>query len=172
MNVNAMNQLYAEQMVSDYLRNEGLLYKYVIATSSDYLFMNEFNNSLLRSIPPNSVMTSIQQNGANGYTNGFYVGMVSSVMKIMNRLHDIPNITTQVRDYEFMLRSAFVFHNINHIPIHPWYFMKVRANCQVVWPVPYMSRTGRNPQTRLYYDIFQNTTNFMKGMKDCTCVKH
>ena len=99
MNVHAMNQLYAEQMVSDYLRNEGLLYKYVIATSSDFLFMNEFNNSLLRSIPQNSVMTSIQQNGANGYTNGFYVGMVSSVMKIMNRLHDIKNITTQVRDY-------------------------------------------------------------------------
>lgn len=167
---NAMVQLYSEQMVSDFLRREGARYSHVIASGADLLFMNAFDASLVRGTPlRKTVQTSVQQNGHQGYTNAFYVGEPRSVMHVMNRLHDAPNITRHVHDYEFMLRSAFEFHRIQHRPIQPWFFMKVRANCEVVWPVGYFSRVGRNPNTSKYASVFRQTVSSMKRKTDCTC---
>lgn len=168
-NRNAMQQLYIEQKVADYLKNVAALHDIAIVSSSDFLFMNKFDASILKNISHNSVRTSMQQNGAAGYTNGFYVGQPYSVMKVMGRLQDIKNLTIQVKDYEFMLKSAFDLYNVQHIPMRPWFFMKIRANCKVVWPVAYMSRTGHNPETLYYYKKYIATKALIEKKKDCVC---
>ena len=169
LNRNAMVQLFIEQKVADYLHNVAALHDIAIVSSSDFLFMNEFDARALENSSHNSVMTSMQQNGADGYTNGFYVGQPQSVSKVMSRLRDIKNLTKKVKDYEYMLRSAFELHNVRHIPMQPWFFMKIRANCRVAWPVPYMSRTGRNPQTMHYYSKYRETKAVIERKRDCTC---
>ena len=71
LNRNAMMQLFSEQKVADYLRNVERIYDATIISSSDFLFMDEFDTRSLQNVSDNYVMTSMQQNGANGYTNGF-----------------------------------------------------------------------------------------------------
>ena len=88
-----MLQLFSEQKVADYLASTSSSYDTVIASSSDFLFMNHFEVGLLQNVTENAVITSVQQNGHNGYTNGFYIGKPRSVINVMSRLRSMANIT-------------------------------------------------------------------------------
>lgn len=169
MNANAMAQLYSEQMVADHLFKHARSYDYVVACSSDLFFMDELDPRRLRALKTNEVMTSNQQNGANGYTNGFYIGSPLAVAKIMSRLRDINALTRVVHDYEYMLRCAFELNNVSHVSLTPWYFLKIRADCRAVWPVTYMKRVGRVPSVFKYYTKMRKKQKSLIGRTNCTC---
>ena len=169
MNANAMAQLYGEQMVANYLFEHAHAYEYVVASSSDLFFMDELDVSRVRALTPNQVMTSDQQNGANGYTNGFYIGAPLAVAKVMKRLEDVRALTRGVHDYEYMLRCAFELHNVSHVSLTPWYFMKIRGNCRAVWPVTYAKRVGRVSSVVTYYRKATRTQWKLKTRKSCSC---
>ena len=177
-NANAMVQLYNEQMVSDYVRVHAGRYEYVVASSADLLYMDRLNLTAVLRLRPGEVLTSTQQDGANGYTNGFYIGAPDSIHRITSRLRDLDHLLTEVRDYEFLLRAAFVHHNITRVRLEPWYFMKIRASCQAVWPVTYVSRIGVRASTRRYYNAVRNATaftwkpsapSFLGGVRNRSC---
>ncbi len=177
-NANAMVQLYNEQMVSDYVRVHAGRYEYVVASSADLLYMDRLNLTAVLRLQPGEVLTSTQQDGANGYTNGFYIGAPDSIQRITSRLRDLNHLLTEVRDYEFLLRAAFVHHNITRVRLEPWYFMKIRASCQAVWPVTYVSRIGVRASTRRYYNAVRNATaftwkpsapSFLDGVRNRSC---
>jgi hypothetical protein len=128
---NAMRQMFLEEQVGLFLEKNIKNYKSAIVCNSDIYFLNKINLGTIRDsmILQNSVFTS-SLNDAEGYTNGFYIGSLEPLIKILKRFSILEKLLPTNHDYEYLLKQCFDMQNVTRI-ITEIDFVKIRSNKKI-----------------------------------------
>jgi hypothetical protein len=123
---NAIRQMYSEYKVGTWLEKNKGIYDAAIVCGPDYFLLNKVNISDIEFAinHPTTVFTT-PCNPGQGYTNGFYIGMLDPLIKILKRFENLNNMLPTNRDYEYLLKNAFVQHNVTN-KITNLFFFKIR----------------------------------------------
>lgn len=132
---NALRQLYCENKVAEFLKKSS--YKKGIFITPDFYFHNMLDIEKIIFDDDNIYIPD--NNDARGYTNGFYIGNVNLLIKIMQRYHYIDIL---IKDYEYGVMLACNINKINR-KILNIYFVKIRAD-KSIW------KNGKKPQIDSY----------------------
>ena len=128
--VRAMRQLYAEQMVADYLVSQSHA-DIAVVCGPDFVLDRQISYAGLAeaTTSQSSVWTTTVNDGAynRGITNGFYYGQRAVVAAVAARYK--PNLNV-ADDYENYFRAAFEKHKVTR-RIDPLQFKKARHNGQM-----------------------------------------
>lgn len=150
---NALRQMYSEAAVGRYLSRRGAAYDIGIVIGPDYYLLRNVSMSAVNkaSRAPKSVFTSHAYQ-AGGYTNGYYIGQIRPLSRILRRAEDFFASRLRVRHgsgYENTLKASFVHYDVWHLVTDQMFF-KVRANAALAnYTVKYLLGTNRlAPLTR------------------------
>jgi len=128
---NALRQMYSEEKVGLFLENNINKYKAAVVCGPDYYLMKPINVLDIKKCFNNksSVFTTIVNVG-QGYTNGFYIGNLLPISKILKRYSLVEQLLPTNKDYEYLLKRAFEINNIeNHVT--DMIFIKIRNNKKI-----------------------------------------
>ena len=113
--MHAKRQLFSEFQVGTFLQQHQTDYAAAVVIGSDIYVPRPLSPAdIERVIQRKSgveILTTNNNNGAGGVTNGFYVGNPKAISSVMMRLTDAGNFP-EVADYEHQLRRAFDRHRI------------------------------------------------------------
>ena len=127
---NAIRQMYSEYRVGLFLEKHINNYDTAIVCGPDYYLLNKINiNDVDQSIYNNNVYTT-KVNDADGYTNGFYIGNLRTIIKILRRYENLQNFLPVNKDYEYLLKKSFENNDITR-QITDMLFFKIRANLDI-----------------------------------------
>lgn len=123
---NALRQMYSEYKVGTWLEKNKGTYDAAIVCGPDYFLLNKVNISdiVFAMNNPTTVFTT-PVNVGQGYTNGFYIGTLDPLIKILKRFEKLNNILPINRDYEYLVKNAFVENNVTN-KITNLFFFKIR----------------------------------------------
>jgi len=125
---NAMRQMFAEEQVGLFLEKNINNYKSAIVYNSDNYFLNKINlENIHNSISLNNSVYTSDLHDAQGYTNGFYIGSLEPLIKILKRFSILEKLLPTNYDYEYLLKQCFYIHNITRV-ITKMDFIKIRSN--------------------------------------------
>ena len=142
---NAIRQMYSENQIGLFLQQNITNYKCAIICGPDYYLLNDVNlNDVENSINNKSCVYTTQVNDACGYTNGFYIGSLQPLIKILTRYSILDKLLPTDNDYEHVLQQSFYIHNITRL-ITDTVFVKIRSNKHIAL------------QGIMQYDIFTST---------------
>ena len=129
--INAIRQMYSEEIVGNFLLKHINDYKCAIVCGPDYFLLNNINLQHVRnSIGNNSSVYTTTVNDAQGFTNGFYIGALSPMIKILRRYSILKHLLPTNKDYEFLLKKTFEMYKINRLKTN-MKFVKIRSNKQI-----------------------------------------
>lgn len=123
---NSLRQMYSEYRVGTFLEKNKNIYQGAIICGPDYYIMNKFVPTDDYFKDDSCIYTTDVNNG-NGYTNGFYVGKINPLVKILKRYEDIEQYLPTDKDYEYILKKSFILNSINCKKID-LVFVKIRSN--------------------------------------------
>ena len=125
---NAIRQMYSEYRVGMFLEKHINDYDSAIVCGPDYYLLQEIKIKDVEDSMNNdsSVYTTVVNDG-QGYTNGFYIGSLNPMIKILKRYEILTELLPTNKDYEFLLKKTFEIHNISR-KITNMTFVKVRNN--------------------------------------------
>jgi hypothetical protein len=128
---NAMRQMYSENQVGLFLEKNIQNYQCAVVCGPDYYLLNKVNLDHIKlSINNESEIYTSIVNDAQGYTNGFYIGALKPMIKILKR-YSILNLLLPVnKDYEYLLKKSFELNEINRLPTD-MFFVKIRSNKKI-----------------------------------------
>ena len=123
---NALRQIYSEYRVGMFLEKHINDYDSAIVCGPDYYLLQEINIKDVEDSMNNdsSVYTTVVNDG-QGYTNGFYIGSLNPMIKILKRYELLTELLPTKKDYEFLLKKTFEIYNISR-KITNMLFVKVR----------------------------------------------
>jgi len=125
---NAMRQIYSEEKVGIFLEKHMDTYKCAIVCNPDcYLFNTISVNDVMNSINNSNIVYTTTVNDAQGYTNGFYIGSLKPMIKILKRYSVLSQLLPTNYDYEYILKQVFINNNIDRC-ISNVKFVKIRSN--------------------------------------------
>jgi hypothetical protein len=117
---NAMRQLHNEYTVGQFIGANKGNYDAVVALGSDIWLPPLAKLSPLDIadvIADGRLVLTSENNNGHGYTNGFYVGSLEAVAKIMSRYKDASVIFPEEKDYEHQLKRSFEMHKLSTRPL-------------------------------------------------------
>lgn len=127
---NSIRQMYSEYRVGLFLEKHIDKYDTAIVCGPDYYLLNNINiNDVEQSIHNNNIYTT-RVNDAEGYTNGFYIGNLRTIIKILKRYENITSFYPTNKDYEYLLKKSFEDNNIKRLVTNMLFF-KIRANLNI-----------------------------------------
>tara|TARA_B100000902_G_C27321301_1_gene924761 strand:+ start:2486 stop:3253 length:768 start_codon:yes stop_codon:yes gene_type:complete len=125
---NAIRQMYSEEKVGNFLEKNKNKYKCSVICGPDYYLLDNINlQHVKNSINNDSIVYTTSVNDAQGFTNGFYIGTPNSCSKILKRYSILDKLLPTDKDYEYLLKEAFIIHNIKRLVTNTK-FLKIRAN--------------------------------------------
>lgn len=125
---NAIRQMYSEEKVGIFLEKNISKYKCGIVFNPDIYLINNINlNDVKNSINNNSVVYTTDVNDASGYTNGYYIGSLIPLVKILKRYSLLKDLLPCNKDYEFLVKRTFEIYKIKRL-ITKTDFVKIRSN--------------------------------------------
>ena len=125
---NSIRQMYAEEKIGNFLLNHTNDYKCAVVCGPDYYLLNNINlKHVTDSINNTSSVYTTTVNDGQGFTNGFYIGSLLPLTKILKRYSILTQLLPTDKDYEFLLKRAFDIHHIHRL-ITDTTFVKIRAN--------------------------------------------
>jgi hypothetical protein len=123
--INALRQMYSEDKVGSFLEKHPEYECAIVCTADGYL-INDINLDHVTQAIENKVYTTVV-NDAQGYTNGFYIGALPPLIKILKRFSSLERLLPTDKDYEYLLKKSFDWHNIERC-VTDTYFLKIRSN--------------------------------------------
>lgn len=143
---NAMRQMFAEEQVGLFLEKNKNNYTAAIICNTDLYFLNKINPETIRNaISLYSSVYTTNVNDAQGYTNGFYIGSLDPLIKILKRFSILEKMLPTDKDYEYLLKKSFDINNITRI-ITEIDFVKIRSN-------KFIARQGRMSNSKYNHII-------------------
>jgi hypothetical protein len=128
---NSLRQMYCEEQVGIFLEKNINNYDTCIVCGPDYYITNNINlNDVENSINEKNKVYTTNMNDAHGYTNGFYIGNLISISKILKRYSILDQILPVEKDYEWILKKSFEMNNITRL-VTDLKFIKIRNNKKV-----------------------------------------
>jgi hypothetical protein len=153
--INAIRQMYSEHQVGLFLEKYINDYKCAIVCGPDYYLLNNVNlEDIKNSINNDTIVYTTRVNDAQGYTNGFYIGSLKPIIKILKRYSILEQLLPTDKDYEYLLKKSFEINKINRI-ITDTLFVKIRSN-------KHIARQGimlDNKYTNIINNIINNINN-------------
>ena len=129
---NAIRQMYSEYRVGMYLEKHKDEFDCAIVCGPDYYLLRPINiNHINDSINNSSIVYTTNVNDGSGITNGFYIGSIDPMVKILKRYENIRELLPTKKDYEYLLKKTFVKYEVNR-KITDMLFVKVRNNQSIV----------------------------------------
>jgi len=129
---NAIRQMYSEYRVGMYLEKHKDEFDCAIVCGPDYYLLRPINiNHVNDSINNSSIVYTTNVNDGSGITNGFYIGSIDPMVKILKRYENIRELLPTKKDYEYLLKKTFVKYEVNR-KITDMLFVKVRNNQSIV----------------------------------------
>lgn len=126
--INAIRQMYSEYRVGLFLEKYINEYKCAIVCGPDYYLLNNVNlEDIKNSINNETIVYTTRVNDAQGYTNGFYIGSLKPMIKILKRYSILEQLLPTNKDYEYLLKKSFEINKINRM-ITDTLFVKIRSN--------------------------------------------
>jgi len=128
---NALRQMYAEEQVGNFLNKKQNEYKIALVSGPDFYFLNKLDiqNVIKSPVYTNAIFTSVVCD-AMGYTNGFYFGCITPMVKILKRFSILEMLLPSKHDYEALLKKTFELHNVERMR-STVEFVKIRSNKKV-----------------------------------------
>jgi len=148
--INAVRQMYSEYRVGKFLEEHRGDYDTAIVCGPDYYLLNEISMYDVRKsvIQENTIYTTSVNDG-QGYTNGFYIGNLNSLINVLKRYEIITELLPTKYDYEYLLKQSFIKYDIVR-NITDLLFVKVRNNQSI-------SRQGK-----MRYPVYRKLINTVK----------
>ena len=129
---NAIRQMYSEYRVGMYLEKHKDEFDCAIVCGPDYYLLRPINmDDVNNSINNSSIVYTSNVNDGQGFTNGFYIGGIESMVKILKRYEIIRELLPTKRDYEYLLKKTFIKYEVSR-RITDMLFVKVRNNQSIV----------------------------------------
>jgi len=122
---NSLRQMYSEYRVGCFLEKNIDKYNGAVVCGPDYYLLNELEPKDYFRLDDTVYTTRV--NDAQGYTNGFYLGKLQPLIKILKRYEEIESYLPTNKDYENVLLESFIKHNVKRQKIN-LLFLKIRAN--------------------------------------------
>jgi len=161
---NGFRLMYIESKVADFLEKNKDVYKYALITNADYFYVNKFNLDCLKHLNLNEIGTCHHLD-AGGYTDGFYIGQLNTIYKIMNRINYYKFLITNEKyasSYEKQLKYCFIYNNnIQRFKIDIL-FVKIRANKNIagshmnLWAEPIKKLKEYLKENKSKYGIYDS----------------
>jgi len=157
MIINAIRQMYSEHQIGLFLEKYND-YKCAIVCGPDYYLLNNVNlEDIKNSINNDTIVYTTRVNDAQGYTNGFYIGSLKPIIKILKRYSILEQLLPTNKDYEYLLKKSFEINKINRM-ITDTLFVKIRSN-------KHIARQGIMNQNK-YTNIINNINKELKISKN------
>ena len=153
-NTNGIRQLYSEYRAGTWLKINKEEYKCCVACGPDYQLLNDINmNDLKESIENKNLIFTTRCNPAYGYTNGFYIGGIEGMIKLLSRYENIGEYMPVKKDYEYIVKWAVDYNKLEH-KLTDMLFFKIRNNRRV-------ARQGIM-RRKVYNEEFEKCSNGLK----------
>jgi hypothetical protein len=133
---NQLRVMYSEMRCSIFMAKNATKYKYAIMWSSDYYPVVRLDVRDLKK-KDGKIYTSDQYD-CGGYTDGFYMGDIKTMIKISRRYFDLGKILPTKLNYESIFKKAFEDGKVKR-GVTNMFFIKVRANLDNVFYGKYSS---------------------------------
>jgi hypothetical protein len=104
-------------------------YKSAICGPDFYLLNNISLEDINNTIDNDSDIYTTIVNDGFGYTNGFYIGSLKPMVKILQRYSILEQLFPTDLDYEYLLKKTFEIYKINRI-VTNMLFEKIRSNAE------------------------------------------
>jgi hypothetical protein len=128
---NAIRQMYSENQVGLFLERHMKSYKCAIVCGPDYYLLNNVNlEHVQNSINNDSAVYTTITNESQGYTNGFYIGALKPMVKILKRYSILEQLLPTNKDYEYLLQKGFEINKIDRL-VTDTFFVKIRSNKKI-----------------------------------------
>ena len=125
---NSIRQMYLENQVGVFLKKHINDYKCAIVCGADYYLLNNVNiEDIKNSINNDSIIYTTGVNDGQGYTNGFYIGSLKPMIKILQRYSILEQLLPTDKDYEYLLKKSLDINKINRM-VTDTIFVKIRSN--------------------------------------------
>ena len=133
---NALRHMYIEERVGTFLENNKDKYKSAILCIPDLYLLDNINiNDIKNCMDNNEIVYTTRVNDGivngniTGHTDGFYIGTLEPMIKILKRFSILKSLPSG-KDYEFLLKRVFEMRNIKR-EITDTLFVKIGANGRV-----------------------------------------
>ena len=148
--INAVRQMYSEYRVGKFLEEHRGDYDTAIVCGPDYYLLNEISlDDVRKSVIQENTIYTTSVNDGQGYTNGFYIGNLNSLINVLKRYEIITDLLPSQYDYEYLLKQCFIKYDIVR-NITDLLFVKVRNNQSI-------SRQGK-----MRYPVYRKLINTVK----------
>lgn len=148
--INAVRQMYSEYRVGNFLEEHRGDYDTAIVCGPDYYLLNEISlDDVRKSVIQENTIYTTSVNDGQGYTNGFYIGNLNSLINVLKRYEIITDLLPTKYDYEYLLKQSFIKYDIVR-NITDLLFVKVRNNQSI-------SRQGK-----MRYPVYRKLINTIK----------
>ena len=148
--INAVRQMYSEYRVGKFLEEHRGDYDTAIVCGPDYYLLNEISlDDVRKSVIQENTIYTTSVNDGQGYTNGFYIGNLNSLINVLKRYEIITELLPTKYDYEYLLKQSFIKYDIVR-NITDLLFVKVRNNQSI-------SRQGK-----MRYPVYRKLINTVK----------
>lgn len=129
---NAIRQMYSEYRVGMYLEKHRDDFDCAVVCGPDYYLLRPINTDDVNNcMIDTSIVYTSSVNDGQGITNGFYIGSIDPMVKILKRYENIRELLPTKRDYEYLLKKTFIKHEVSR-RITDMLFVKVRNNQSIV----------------------------------------
>jgi hypothetical protein len=111
-----------ESKVAEFLEENKDKYKYDVVANADYFYLNKFPLECLTNIGENPIGTCHHWENNDMCTDGFYIGYLTSVIKIMNRINYYYMLVENYKNseylnYERILNESIIYNNMSRLKI-------------------------------------------------------
>lgn len=129
---NGLRLMYAESQVANFLDENKDKYTFALVSNADYFYLNKFPLECIGNIRENIIGTCHHWEAGDMYTDGFYIGQINTISKIMKRIHYYYGVIQKYKNpkglnYERILNACINHNNISRLKIDI-FFLKIRAN--------------------------------------------
>lgn len=129
---NGFRLMYIESQVSRFLEKNKNNYKYALVSNADYFYLNKLPTECLKNIDEYKIGTCYHWENNDMCTDGFYIGLLPPIIKIMNRINYYYELANnyknpRVFNYERILNESIIYNNMSRLKIDI-FFLKIRAN--------------------------------------------
>ena len=148
---NALRQMHSEAAIGRFLARTAGQYDLGVVVGPDFYLVHDINLEHVRKAArsPKSVFTTLGYQ-AGGYTNGYYIGQIRPLARILRRAEDYFASKLRVprgSGYEKTLEVSFGVYDVWHKTTDQIFF-KVRANAALPnYTRPYLFNRGQNRLT-------------------------
>lgn len=129
---NSIRTMYSEYRTSLFLESVRDKYDTAIIISPDYYPINSISIEDVKEtyLRKDVIFTSDQADFMDGYTDGYYIGNILSIIKVMKRYQKLERYLPTEKNHEWILRRSFEDNNIRRNVTNMTFF-KIRANKKI-----------------------------------------